>query len=72
MTYKLMEEKVLLSASWVLALIGLTTLNYVAVIFSIIASFSVIVRNRNAVIELVTKYLDLFKNWLDKKRKEDE
>lgn len=64
-----MEEKILLSGTWLFAIIGMITLNSAALILSMVASVTVIIRNRNEVIEMVSKNIERFNNWLKSKQK---
>jgi len=63
-----MEEKILLGGTWLFAIIGMVTLNSAALILSMVASITVIIRNRNEVITMVSKNIERFNNWLKSKR----
>jgi len=63
-----MEEKILLGGTWLFIFIGMITLNSAALILSMVASITVIIRNRNEVITMVSKNLERLSNWLKSKK----
>lgn len=63
-----MEEKILIGGTWLFAIIGMITLNSAALILSMVASITVIIRNRNEVITMVTKNIERFSTWLKTKK----
>lgn len=69
--YKLLEmdERFLLVGTWFFALIGIFTLNSLALFLSMVASMTVIVRNRNEVISMLVGWMEKAKTWLKTKKK---
>jgi hypothetical protein len=69
--YKLieMDERFLLAGTWFFALIGIFTLNGFALFLSILASITVIIRNRNEVINMLVGWMQKAKTWLKTKKK---
>lgn len=63
-----MEEKFLLTGTWMFAFIGIFTLNSFALILSMVASITVIIRNRNEVINMLTSWMEKAKAWLKTKK----
>ena len=63
-----MEEKILLTGTWLFAIIGMITFNSAALILSMVASLTVIIRNRNEVITFLTTNMDRLKKWLNTKK----
>jgi len=63
-----MEEKILIGGSLLFTFIGMITLNSAALVLSMVASVTVIIRNRNEVITMVSKNIERFNNWLKSKR----
>lgn len=64
-----MEEKILLTGTWTFAFIGIVTLNSAALVLSMVASVTVIIRNRNEVINMLTSWMEKAKIWLKSKKK---
>lgn len=63
-----MEEKILLSGTWLFMILGMITLNSFALVLSMVASLTVIIRNRNEVITMITTNMDKLKKWLNNKK----
>lgn len=63
-----MEEKILLTGTWTFAFIGIVTLNSAALVLSMVASVTVIIRNRNEVINMLTAWMEKAKTWLKSKK----
>ena len=64
-----MEDKFLMIGTWLFVMIGMITLNSFALILSMVASVTVIIRNRNEVITAIVQALDRIKNCLNKNKK---
>lgn len=64
-----MEEKILLFGTWLFIFVGMVTLNSFALVLSMVASVTVIIRNRNEVITFLTTNMDRLTNWLKSKKK---
>ena len=68
MGLRLMEEKILLAGTWLFVILGMITLNSFALILSMVASVTVIIRNRNEVITMIVTNIDRLKKWLNTKK----
>jgi hypothetical protein len=68
MEVRIMEEKILLGGTWLFMILGMITLNSFALVLSMVASVTVIIRNRNEVITMITTNLEKFNKWLNNKK----
>ena len=69
MDVRIMEDKFLMIGTWMFVMIGMITLNSFALILSMVASVTVIIRNRNEVITAIVQALDRIKHCLNKNKK---
>jgi len=64
-----MEEKFFLFMSWIFTIICFISINWLAAAFSIAASVTIMVKNRNEVINMITSWMHIVENWLRSKLK---